>query len=384
MNKNTLESKFGLEATRNRNHFVASSDKRASPTAIGSSRPPFPVNEVLTQYGSRAPTRMSVFHFGPRWDEAVAMRSVIQRLNNWIPIARATLVLINLIFVMELLLGNSSNSPNRTGSLHEGFNQCPLPPLSESNTSVMRTSTMEVSEIVNYVYFGRGVSCHIIHSFGGALKHLPTIHEEAYWYGGDYNLCMDRGMMPDRRRGCLVYSVGINNDWTFDETMERYGCQVFAFDPSMNSSDHDHTANIHFYQLGIAAENVVKHPTTGWKLLTLDSIYAMLQPRHGDVIIDLLKIDIEGSEWEVIPQMFASGIMRKVRQFAFELHFYEPASNVDYYRQGLGLIVLLERHGFRCFYSRHNPLFNIYEKLFDTPLVLAFDMSFVNTNLLVS
>merc|ERR1711911_457142 len=103
MNKNTLESKFGLEATRNRNQFFASSDKRASPTAVGSSRPPFPVNEVLTQYGSRAPTRMSVFHFGPRWDEAVAMRSVIQRLNNWIPIARATLVLINLIFVMELL-----------------------------------------------------------------------------------------------------------------------------------------------------------------------------------------------------------------------------------------------------------------------------------------
>ena len=74
----------------------------------------------------------------------------------------------------------------------------------------------------------------------------------------------------------------------------------------------------------------------------------------------------------------------KVRQFVFEWHFYEPGSNVDYYRQSLELIALLERHGFRCFYSRHNPLFNIYEKLFDTPLVLAFDMSFVNTNLLVS
>ena len=229
-NRNTLKSKLSLEATRNRNHFFASSDKRASPTAVGSSRPPFPVKEVLTQYGSRAPTRMSVFHFGLRRVEAVATMRVIRRLNNWIPIARATLVLINLIFVMELLLGNSSNSPNRTGSLHERFNQCPLPPLSESNTSVMRTSTMEVSEIVNYVYFGRGVSCHIIHSFGGAIVPSPSMIEEAYWIDGGYNLCMDRGMMPDRRRGCLVYSVGINNDWTFDETMERYGVRFRPFD----------------------------------------------------------------------------------------------------------------------------------------------------------
>ena len=126
-NRNTLKSKLSLEATRNRNHFFASSDKRASPTAVGSSRPPFPVKEVLTQYGSRAPTRMSGFHFGPRWDGAVAMRSVGRRLKSLIHIARATLVLINLIVAIEFLLGDSSNPPNRTGSLHERFNQCPPP-----------------------------------------------------------------------------------------------------------------------------------------------------------------------------------------------------------------------------------------------------------------
>ena len=38
INRNTLQSKFGLEATRNRNHFFASSDKRASPTAVGDAR----------------------------------------------------------------------------------------------------------------------------------------------------------------------------------------------------------------------------------------------------------------------------------------------------------------------------------------------------------
>ena len=195
---------------------------------------------------------MSVFHFDPSLDGTVAMRSVGWCLKSRIHIARATLVLINLIVVMELLLG-------------ERFNQCP-PTLSESNTSVMHTSTMEFSDIIKYVYFGRGVSCHIIHSFGGAIVLSPaTDNEKAHWIDGGYNLCMDRGMMPDWRPGCLVYSFGINDEWSFDEAMERYRCQVFSFDPKMNSSDHDHTANIHFNRLGIGAEDVVKHPTTGWK-----------------------------------------------------------------------------------------------------------------------
>ena len=46
INRNTLQSKFGLEATRNRNHFFASSDKRASPTAVGDARLPLSLGGV--------------------------------------------------------------------------------------------------------------------------------------------------------------------------------------------------------------------------------------------------------------------------------------------------------------------------------------------------
>ena len=67
----------------------------------------------------------------------------------------------------------------------------------------------------------------------------------------------------------------------------------------------------------------------------------------------------------------------KVRQFVFEWHFYEPGSDVDYYRRSLELIALLERHGFRCFHSRHNPLFDLLKHY-------SFDMSFVNTNLVAA
>jgi len=75
-------------------------------------------------------------------------------------------------------------------------------------------------------------------------------------------------------------------------------------------------------------------------------------------------------------------MMRKVRQFVFEWHFFEPHLNVDYYRQSLELIALLERHGFRCFHSSRNPLFSYETHIKDQ--YDAFYMSFVNTNLVAT
>merc|ERR1711911_340660 len=94
---------------------------------------------------------MGVRKQGSNEDECLSFRTQLGRgcgyeerwspFKSWIRITRATLVLINLIVVMELLLGDSSSPSNRTASLHERFNQCPT--LSESNTLVMHTSTMD-------------------------------------------------------------------------------------------------------------------------------------------------------------------------------------------------------------------------------------------------
>ena len=102
---------------------------------------------------------------------------------------------------------------------------------------------------------------------------------------GQKSVCMDKGVIPVPK-ACIVYSFGINNEWSFDTMFEKFGCQIYAFDPSMNMGDRDYTTNIHFYRIGISDVDTDREATTNWKLRTLDSIYKMLEPRHGkDVII---------------------------------------------------------------------------------------------------
>ena len=68
---------------------------------------------------------------------------------------------------------------------------------------------------------------------------------------GDKCICMDR---IDRQSPCLIYSSGVNHDWTFEDIMDRMGCTVLA---------HDHTVdfpetrgrNIRFFKLGLGNEN---------------------------------------------------------------------------------------------------------------------------------
>ncbi|XP_045034862.1 uncharacterized protein LOC116936255 [Daphnia magna] len=182
----------------------------------------------------------------------------------------------------------------------------------------MTVKTQTVSHIVDYFLWANQSSCQISHYFGGLMVSSAA---GIVSMDGQKAICLDPIVAPRPDR-CIVYSFGINYEWSFDDAMDLYGCKVFSFDPSMNVSNHGRSENIVFYQMALnnADKNEWKK-NIGIPSRTLFSIYNMLEPIHGaNVFIDYLKIDIESAEWIVLPQILESGMMDKVRQLSVEIH----------------------------------------------------------------
>lgn len=115
----------------------------------------------------------------------------------------------------------------------------------------------------------------------------------------------------------------------------------------MEEDDHNRSANIHFYRMGIWNRDGhifldKKRPDVAWKVLTLSSIFDKFKAFHGKRIIDYVKIDIEGDEWTILPQIIQSGILNRIKQFAMEIHFDGDDSRDDI-RQRIGVLRSLER-----------------------------------------
>ena len=120
-----------------------------------------------------------------------------------------------------------------------------------------------------------------------------------------------------------MYDFGISNVWGFDEQLAReYGCEVMCFDPSMNMKSHRHSAKVWFYNVGLSNFTGRRG---NWKMKTYDSL--LQSNGHVDKTIDILKIDIEYSEWDALEHMLKNNSRRHVKQLLFESQTKEMSRN---------------------------------------------------------
>lgn len=160
-----------------------------------------------------------------------------------------------------------------------------------------------------------------------------------------------------QRAPCVVYSLGVNHDSSFEAALltAAPNCEVWGYDFSVNSfgpevhNNPTFAAKSHFapYKIG-AHDNAHLNPPEY-------TIQTLLE-RNGHRFIDLLKIDIEGAEFDALtaflkPYLTPGGPSLPVGQLEIEIHVWGANSNFQFFHHWWSL---MEMAGLRPFFTEPN------------------------------
>ncbi|XP_050406963.1 probable methyltransferase-like protein 24 [Patella vulgata] len=202
---------------------------------------------------------------------------------------------------------------------------------------------------------------------------------------GGWQICEDPQHKPSP--GSLVYSFGINNDFSFDDAMaKKYKTQVHSFDPSIKLKDHDRSDLVKFHATGISDYTGVSDK--GWNMATLTDIKRQLG--HTKESLSVLKMDIEEWEWKVLPQLIKSNALHNIKQLLIEVHACEGCAifradrnneaSKERYIQGLQTYQHLYDLGFRLFWIHKNSACAYRSKFTDKEISACHEIHFVHVD----
>jgi len=149
---------------------------------------------------------------------------------------------------------------------------------------------------------------------------------------GDKFICFDH-FNPNN---CLIYSFGISNDWSFEDSMGKLNCTVHGHDPSV-SYPAQRSNQVFFHKVGVGLRKGLMMDTLSNLLAANDHLFSQ---------IFYLKVDIENAELGTLPQWIESGILQRVDQLGIELHLGEVHQD-QRFPWLLGLLQQLYLQGFR-------------------------------------
>ncbi|XP_050724987.1 uncharacterized protein LOC127002815 isoform X2 [Eriocheir sinensis] len=193
------------------------------------------------------------------------------------------------------------------------------------------------------------VRCDTQMMLGGNLR------SEKGYIDGDKWLCVDKKYKVTPLK-CIVLSFGIGGDWSFEDEVDRkLGCRVFAFDPTIEKENHNRTARISFFNLGIDG-----FTDTGPHAKKKVDRYANILAGLGllDSVIDVLKIDVEGSEVAFFEDVFEKtpNLLKNVKMIAMEIHMDDNLRDLlPRHKVFWKYFLLLDCMGFKIWHSAVNP-----------------------------
>lgn len=188
----------------------------------------------------------------------------------------------------------------------------------------------------------------------------------SHWFGNDYGgfyACPDF-----LNQNSIVYSFGIGEDISFSRSLiEKYNCKVYGFDPTPKSIHWVHKQQkperFQFFDYGIdrvsgltnfhlpknpdyvsgsiiEQSNVLSDQYIQVKMKSLSDIVKDL----GHQMINILKLDIEGAEYDVLDNVMDSGII--IDQILVEFHDRYVANGKE---KTKNVIKMMSRHGYEIF-----------------------------------
>lgn len=142
---------------------------------------------------------------------------------------------------------------------------------------------------------------------------------------------------------CVVYSFGSNGRTKFESAVSQ--CAVHVFDPTM---DYAPQGNFTFHAIGLGASpGLARIGGKDVQIMTLNGIMRRL----GHSRIDIVKIDIDGMEYEVFESPQSSmATLRSTKQLLVEFHWQGADRTAKIFET-------LHRLGFQAFHHEFNMFY---------------------------
>lgn len=173
----------------------------------------------------------------------------------------------------------------------------------------------------------------------------------------------------------ICYCVGCGEDITFDlGLIEKFDCDIFAFDPTPRSIDYvkktvGSNSKYHFFDIGLwEKEDILKfyvpknpeHVSHSFLNLQKTTDFISVKVKRlsnimnslGHKEIDLLKIDIEGSEYKVLKTVIEDNLKIKIICVEYD-ECYNPIDS-NFKRRIRNSVNDLLNYGYTLIYAQGN------------------------------
>jgi hypothetical protein len=123
------------------------------------------------------------------------------------------------------------------------------------------------------------------------LKKFDGAHTTKCKYTDGSKFIWMADLISDIKNGeCIIYSFGIDEDWSFEDVMSKLGCQIYAHNPTVGYP-RKKNENIFFEKVGVASKTDLKNNLKDLKSILLGNC-------HTNTKISYLKMDTEEYELE--------------------------------------------------------------------------------------